>query len=103
MTPPSTPTGGPMIGHLIHVNGKPPVSIFLYFFFSPFFFSPFRLRDSSGERQRLAWEQCQQNVALTKQVCTRFLSPPSFPSVLEFLIVQVPDEIRNIILEFGKF
>ena len=33
----------------------------------------------------------------------RFLSPASFPCVLELLIVQVPDEIRNIILEFGKF
>ena len=36
-----------------------------HFFFLRFFFSPFRLRDSSGERQRLTWEQCQQNVALT--------------------------------------
>ena len=39
MTPASTPSGGPMIGHLIHAIGKPPVSIFFY----PFSFFSFPL------------------------------------------------------------
>ena len=51
MKHPFTHGGGPMIGHLIHVSGKPLVSVFI-FFFVPFFFFPltrfFRRETASG-------------------------------------------------------
>ena len=77
-------------------TGFTSLGLFVCVYFLFLFLVPFSLRDCSGEQQWLRWEWSQKNVALASKVrYARVLS--SFP---HGTVVQVPSELRSLILEF---